>query len=336
MLHQNKNSYSFTPPLWARNRHIQTIWPRFFMKRSELTYTKQRLELPDGDFVDLAWSKRPVNCKGLVVLFHGLEGSIKSHYAHNIMAELVNDDWWVVMMHFRGCSGEPNRLTRGYHSGDTGDAMFLLQYLQDIHIDAPVTCAIGFSLGGNMLLKLLGENPGQDWLKAGIAISPPFQLAECSDNIGKGFSRHYQNYLLKSMRRNVLTKMQQMDMSQVLSINADQVRKISSFREFDQLITAPLHGFDSADDYYNKSSSGNYLGNIDTPCLVIHAKDDPFMTEEVVPDSQAISPHIQMDISQFGGHVGFLQGSPWKPVNWYHQRVLDYLNSIRFQLLNLG
>lgn len=331
MLHKTKNSHSFTPPLWARNRHIQTIWPRYFIKRPALKHTKQRLELPDGDFVDLAWSERPVNCKGLVVLFHGLEGSIESHYAHNIMAELVNDNWWAVMMHFRGCSGEPNRLTRSYHSGDTGDAMFLLQHLQDIHIDAPATFAVGFSLGGNMLLKLLGENPGQDWIKAGIAISPPLQLAECADNIGKGFSRHYQNYLLKSMCDNMLAKMQRMDMSDALTISAEEISNISSFREFDQHITAPLHGFKDAEDYYRQSSSGNYLHLIDTPALVIHSQDDPFMTENVVPDKNRVSPLVQMEISRFGGHVGFMQGSPWNPVNWYHQRVLDYLDTMHFQ-----
>lgn len=328
---KSKNNHSFKPPFWARNRHVQTIWPRFFSKRPKLTTIAQRLELPDGDFVDLAWTERPRQCKGLVVVFHGLEGSINSHYAHNIMAELERDNWWGVLMHFRGCSGEPNRLTRGYHSGETGDAMFLLQHLQDINIEVPAVYSIGFSLGGNMLLKLLGEMPNQDWIKGGVAISPPFQLDKCSDNIGIGFSRHYQKYLLKSMCNNMMTKMERVDMSSVLPISAEQVSQLQSFREFDQHITAPLHGFKDADDYYAHASCSSYLNAITTPCLVIHSEDDPFMTKDVVPNAATVSPHIQLEISSRGGHVGFIQGTPWKPINWYHQRVLAFLNQLHCQ-----
>lgn len=300
----SKNHYSFNPPLWARNRHIQTIWPRFFLKRLPLKTTTQRLELPDGDFVDLAWSPKPEHCKGLLPMFHGLEGSIRSHYANDLIARLVKDGWWVVLMHFRGCSGTPNRLPRSYHSGDTGDAQFFLDYLQKQNFDVPIRTAIGFSLGANMLLKMMGEQPDQSYVKSAIAISPPFKLSACSDSISKGFSRIYQNYLLNSMCNNIKTKMQRLDFKNYLKISIDKIPHLKSFRAFDEHITAPLHGFENASDYYLKSSCINYLSKIITPTLIIHAKDDPFMNETVIPTPEQLSPVIQLEISEKGGMLG--------------------------------
>lgn len=327
MQNRSKNNHSFKPPFWAKNRHVQTIWPRFFQKRLSLETRQQRLELPDGDFVDLAWSPRPENCKGLIPMFHGLEGSINSHYANDMVARLVKDGWWVVLMHFRGCSGAPNRLPRSYHSGDTGDALFFLEYLKQKLLDVPIKAAIGFSLGANMLLKLLGEQPKQNYVKSAIAISPPFKLSECSDSIAKGFSNIYQKYLLASMCNNVLTKMKNINLSNYLTIKPEQVSEIKSFREFDEHITAPLHGFEDANDYYNKSSCIHFLKKIETPTLVIHAKDDPFMNETVVPEPEQMSSQIQLEVSEKGGHVGFIQGTPWRPQMWLHDRILNFLNA---------
>lgn len=166
---------SFKVPGWAKNRHVQTIWPRFIQKRLPLSYDMERLTLPDDDFVDVAWGPKPQETSGIVVMFHGLEGSIKSHYANDMMAQLSVNGWQVVMMHYRGCSGVPNLKARAYHSGETEDPSFFLEWLHDKFPRIPKV-AIGFSLGGNMLLKLLGENPAQKWLKAAIAISSPLKL----------------------------------------------------------------------------------------------------------------------------------------------------------------
>ncbi len=313
----------FKPVWWAKNRHIQTIWPRFLQRRLPLTLQWQRLELPDGDFVDLSWAPEPQNKKGMAVLFHGLEGSARSHYAHDMLAVLAKNGWHAVMMHFRGCGNGLNRLPRTYHSGDTQDAMFFLNWLQKRFPEQP-KMGIGFSLGANMLLKLLGENPAQQWLKSAVAISPPFRLADCAAAISRGFSNNYQKYLLKSMVNKVRAKMQRMDFKPWLSITEQELPKIQTFAQFDQFITAPLHGFSSVDDYYQRCSASAYTPHITTPTLILHAKDDPFMSESVVPKIEELSGAVSLELSENGGHVGFMQGSPWRPRIWSHQRVLNY------------
>lgn len=321
-------SNQFQPPWWAKNRHVQTIWPRFLQKRSRLTTTTEILTLPDGDSLDLAWSPKPEECKGLAVMFHGLEGSIHSHYANDMMAHLVANGWWAVLMHFRGCNGVPNSKLRSYHSGETEDANYLFSYLKQQMLKVETVVALGFSLGGNMLLKLLGEQPQQDFIKAAAVVSPPMKLAECSNSINRGFSKQYQRYLLKSMRGNVLKKAQNMPLLDTLSLQESEVKAISSFRQFDQLITAPLHGFKGAEDYYQQCSSAQYLKNIKTPTLIIHAKDDPFMSDKVVPDASELSDSVELNVSEKGGHVGFMQGTPWRPRIWFHEQVTRYFSKI--------
>ncbi|MCY7295652.1 hydrolase [Alteromonas sp. a30] len=331
MQSKSKNINSFKPPLWARNRHIQTIWPRFFTRRLPLRTEVQRLDLPDGDFIDLAWSPRPDECKGLIPMFHGLEGSINSHYANDMIAQLNKDGWWVVLMHFRGCSGSINRLPRSYHSGDTDDARFFLEYLHKQQFDVPIQTALGFSLGANMLLKLIGEEPNHGFFESAVAISPPFKLSECSKSISEGFSRIYQNYLLASMRRTFIEKIRQIDFGK-FKITNEIMNKIRTFRDFDEYITAPLHGFENAEDYYSRSSCIHYLNKITTPTLIIHSKDDPFMNSNVVPQPEHLSEHIELELSEQGGHVGFMQGSPWRPKIWFHDRVKCFLDT---QLANI-
>lgn len=325
---QGIHSSQFKPPLWANNRHTQTIWPRFMQKRRALDTQIERFELADGDFVDLNWTTKPVQCKGLVVIFHGLEGSIKSHYANDLMATLLTQGWQAVFMHFRGCSGEPNRLTRAYHSGETEDACEVLAALEQRMPDMDKV-AIGFSLGGNMLLKLLGESERNNSLKAAVAVSPPFRLAECAKAINQGFSRRYQDYLLGSMLSNLADKMQRVDYSRVLDTEKLKLNHIRNFRQFDHQITAPLHGYASADDYYEKCSAIDFMRSIKTKTLILHAKDDPFMNEAVLPTNEHCSDMVRVELSEKGGHVGFLQGPPWRPSIWFHQRILDFLEQLK-------
>lgn len=280
--------------------------------------------MPDGDFVDVAWGEKPHNMRGMVVLFHGLEGSVKSHYANDMMACLSKQGYQTVLMHFRGCSGEPNLTPRAYHSGDTSDARFFLERLAERYPDTPKV-GVGFSLGANMLMKLLGEQPDQNYLRAAIAISPPMRLAVCSDSINRGFSRLYQGYLLKSMKQTLLSKMQKLDYEGHVSIDAQDVEKITSFREFDQHVTAPLHGYESADDYYARCSCAPFLKHVSTPSLILHSLDDPFMSPDVVPDESELSPFVRCEISERGGHVGFIQGRPTSPTIWLHKRVLRFI-----------
>ncbi len=316
----------FRAPFWARNRHVQTIWPRFVQKRKPLQVEQERLDLPDGDFVNLLWGKpkHTEKSKGLAVIFHGLEGSIKSHYANDIMAHLQGLGWQTVLMHFRGCGGEPNRTTRAYHSGETEDAAFFLQHLQTRFPDLNKV-AVGFSLGANMLLKWLGEQPGQRLLNAAVAVSAPLKLAECAHSINKGFSRVYQHHLLGSMKRTLLAKLKSLDYSKWPEVLPERVNQLKSFKEFDQLVTAPLHGFTSADHYYQDCSAIGYLKHIQTPTLILHSIDDPFMNEKVLPEAHDLSAQVTLELSEQGGHVGFMQGTPWRPITWMHNRISDYL-----------
>ncbi|GAA0854951.1 hydrolase [Aliiglaciecola litoralis] len=317
----------FAPPLWARNRHIQTLWPRFIQRRQPLKVRSERLTLPDTDFVNLVWGQpeKVAQAKGLAVVFHGLEGSVKSHYANDLMAQLQGQGWQTVLMHFRGCGGEANSTARAYHSGETKDASYFLEWLDNKFPQLPKV-AIGFSLGANMLLKLLGENPSQRFLKAAVAISAPLKLDECAKSIGRGFSRVYQNYLLKSMVSTLRTKMRTIDYQGLLAIKDQQVANLQSFREFDEHVTAPLHGFANADDYYQKCSAIGFLKSIDTPTLILHSVDDPFMNEAVIPEEHDLSDKVEFELSRSGGHVGFMQGTPWNPRIWFHQRVSDFIS----------
>lgn len=315
----------FIPSSWAKNRHIQTIWPRFIQRRLPLNYTTERVTLPDNDFIDVAFGPAPSKLTGVVAMFHGLEGSIRSHYANDMMAALSVNGWQVVMMHYRGCSGEPNKTARAYHSGETEDPSFFLDWLATRYPSVPKV-AVGFSLGGNMLLKLLGENPAQKWLEAAVAISAPLKLAECARSINQGFSKVYQKYLLGSMKRMLRMKMEFIDYASMIQLTQDDVDAIRSFMDFDQRVTAPLHGFTDAEDYYEKCSAFHYLSAIHCPTLVLHSIDDPFMNHLVIPEEENLAPSVRIELSDNGGHVGFLQGPITKPTTWLHQRVHNFVS----------
>lgn len=313
----------FVPPWWAKNRHIQTIFPRFIQRRAKLNYRKEKLVLPDGDFVNLIWAGDVRKSSGLIAMFHGLEGSIRSHYTNDMMANFVKQGYAVVLMHFRGCGGEQNITPKAYHSGETGDAWYFLNWLEQ---KFPETrkAAMGFSLGANMLLKLLSEQPKQKIVKAAMAVSTPFNLNICATAINQGFSRVYQAYLLKSMVNNLLIKMRTIDYGKLLKVTESQIKQFRSFRDFDEHITAPLNGFANADDYYQQCSALNFLKGIATPTLVVHAKDDPFMHKSIVPVSERLSPSVCLEVSENGGHVGFMQGTPWRPKIWMQQRANSF------------
>ncbi|MDP2595730.1 hydrolase [Alteromonas stellipolaris] len=318
---------SFRVPSWAKNRHVQTIWPRFIQKRLPLKYSMERLTLPDDDFVDVAWGPKPAEPSGIIVMFHGLEGSIRSHYANDMMANLSVNGWQVVMMHYRGCSGVPNLKPRGYHSGETGDPSFFLDWLNQKFPQLPKV-AVGFSLGGNMLLKLLGENPAQKWLNAAIAISSPLKLSECAKSINHGFSRVYQKYLLNSIKTTLRKKMSFIDYRKLIQLTGDDVDSITSFAQFDEKVTAPLHGFEDANDYYEKCSAYHFLSAIHCPTLVLHSIDDPFMNHLVVPKEEELARNVTLELSERGGHVGFMQGSVFSPKVWLHERVKRYVSDV--------
>jgi predicted alpha/beta-fold hydrolase len=319
---------SFRPAMFAANRHIQTLLPTFLRGNISVHYEHQEITLPDGDFLDLAWNRIPAKSENdpIVVIFHGLEGSIDSPYVKGLMRQVTKCGWHVVLMHFRNCSGRMNRAARTYHSGETSDARFLIQWLKDNFPYAPLL-AVGYSLGGNMLLKLLGEMQSEAPLHAAVAISVPLLLNVCADQMRSGFSQIYQYQLLRKMKQKVLAKYRQYDYQKLIGLNRSKIRDIKDFWDFDAAFTAPINGFKNAQDYYARSSARQYLARIQKPTLIIQSMDDPFMSPTVIPQEDELSSSVCLELSDKGGHVGFVSGYLWKPEFWLEKRVVEYFAS---------
>ena len=310
----------FKPAPWLKNPHLQTIWAVYFKPRPQLSLHNQRLELSDGDFLDLLHTE--IQDKPIVLILHGLEGCIESHYAKPLIKQLEDAGYAVYFMYFRGCSGELNRLPRSYHSGDTADLGFVVKSIKEQHGSNPFA-VIGFSLGGNVLLKWLGEQGKDCPVKTAIAVSVPFKLSDAADRLAKSFSRVYQNYLVSRCQRKYKRKTTVMNTG--LDVNVD---KQNTFYKFDDKITAPLHGFNDANDYYEKSSSLQFIKDIQKPTLIIHAKDDPFMWQDTAPTESDLSNTVELELTNKGGHVGFIGGKyPWKTSYWIESRILEWLRT---------
>lgn len=313
----------FKPAWWLKNSHLQTIWPVLVRKQvKDLPLERERLELPDGDFLDIDWVGKSEVGRPLVLILHGFEGSIESHYAKSMLRSLREQGWRGVFMHFRGCSGEPNRLVKGYHSGETQDVAYLVEQIRKREPKTRIA-GIGYSLGGNVLLKWLGETGAKNPLCAAVAVSVPFELHKAAERIQSGFSRFYQWYFLHCLRRRLYKKCEQVPFPVAL-LGWNQMRTIF---DFDNTFTAPVHGFENAEDYYQTASSRQYLSKIQVPTLLVHAKDDPFMTADVVPTADELSPCVRLEVSESGGHVGFVGGRyPWCPEYWLESRIPVYLS----------
>lgn len=314
----------FTPLKFFSNAHLQTLLPRILRRFVNITLFWQRLELPDGDFIDLAWSEDPIKAahKPRVVIFHGLEGSVYSPYAHGLLASFKQKGWLGVVMHFRGCSGIPNRLPRSYHSADIDDASYFLQWMNS-RMGRQPTAATGFSLGGNMLACLMGDQGDDCLLDAGVIVSAPLMLEPCSSKLERGLSRFYQHYLLSKLKKSVRRKIKAHP--QLLSVTANCLKNIKKLRQFDDLITAKLYNFANSTDYYRKTSGMSKLTRVCKPLLIIHAADDPFMTDEVIPQPEQMSASVEYQLSPYGGHVGFVSGTLFRPVMWLEQRIPQWL-----------
>lgn len=309
----------FRPAWWLRNAHLQTLWPSLIRRRPELHLKSERIELEDGDFIDLAWA--PPARGPVVLVIHGLEGSLDSHYARPTLAALHGAGFQAVFMHLRGCSGEPNRLDRSYHSGASEDLAAVLEHVAAG--PAPVWAAVGFSLGGNLLLKYLGEQGAAAKLQAAMAISVPFRLADCSRKLERGCSRLYRNHLMKRLRRSYLRRFS----GRPSPLRVD-VARLRDFFQFDDQVTAPLNGFSGAEDYYQRCSSRHYLSGIQINTLILHALDDPFMYPHTLPTLDELGPGVELEVAAKGGHVGFIAGHvPGRARYWLDQRILAYMQA---------
>ncbi|MEM8982818.1 MAG: hydrolase [Pseudomonadota bacterium] len=324
----NYTTQAFDPAPWCTNRHWQTVYPSTPLYRSPtVAYEREALELPDGDFVDIDWAGRTGRPdQTTLIVLPGLEGNSSSSYALTIGAAAVDAGWALGVMHYRGCSGRPNRLPRRYHAGDTGDIDFLAQQLHERQPDATLL-AVGYSLGGNVLLKYLGEQGNAAVFDGAVAVCVPFDLSDSAQALSSGPSRFYQNFLMRRMRASLHEKYR----PEFAPFDWDRAMRAKTFYEFDDQVTAPLHGFRGVDDYYARSSCGQFIGGIRKPTLLISALDDPFMTGAAFPSADTLPVDVRAAFSAHGGHVGFVSGRPWQPPKyWLHARTMG------FYVLELG
>lgn len=324
MFHSN----NFQPARLLSNAHVQTMGAKCFNRSDNITTINETLELPDGDFVDLAWTEIPSthNTKPIVVLLHGLHGSKHSHYIKSMFKALTLKGCIAVLIHFRGCSGRANRLAHSYHSGYTNDIKYFTEQLKLRYTQCKFA-VIGYSLGGNVLAKYLAEVQHSPYVCATI-VCAPLHLASCSTKINKGLSKIYQKYLMDMLKS---TTEEKIKLGLITHISSNELKQLKTLWDFDDKVTAPLNGFTSAEHYYSESSGLYALPNITKPCLVIHAKDDPFLSHDKIinilnSDIKHLPQNIRFEISEHGGHVGFLaEKKRCKPEYWLDTRVPQFL-----------
>ena len=320
----------YQAPRWLPGGHAQTIHAATFAPRPPVTYWRDRWETPDLDFIELDWVENAgVELKlgdpdetPLVVLFHGLEGDSNSHYARSLMQAVNARGWRGVVVHFRGCGGELNRLPRAYHSGDSAEIDWILRRLRSTR-SSPIYVA-GVSLGGNALLKWLGEqgDNARTVITRAAAVCAPVDLAAAGDALARGFNLVYTRRFLSTMKAKTIAKMKR------YPALCDRPRMVAArtLREFDDRVTAPLHGFNGVADYYARASSKPYLTSIAVPTLMLNARNDPFLPAQFLPAAQGVSKHVVLETPASGGHVGFVTGSFPGNIAWLPQRLLRFFS----------
>jgi uncharacterized protein len=310
-------------PAWLPGGHLQTIWP-YLLRRPAVPVRRERVTAPDGDFWDFDWiaPTQPRAGAPLVVLFHGLEGNSGSHYARALLVALAARGWRGVVPHFRGCSGEPNRMPRAYHSGDHEEAHAMLAAIRARVAPDAVVYAVGVSVGGSVLLNWLGRM-GRDAARvvdAAAAVSTPLDLAAAGVAIGQGLNRIYTLNFLSTLKPKSLALARRFPGL----LDAARIRRVRTMYEFDDAVTAVLHGFAGTTDYWERASSKPWLPGVAVPTLVLNARNDPFVPEESLPGPDAVSPCVRLDQPAGGGHAGFLSGPFPGHLEWLPRRLLDF------------
>ena len=318
----------YAAPWWLPGGHAQTLYAALVAPHPRAHYDRERWNTPDHDFIDVDWVRRTAAAPDahagdspLVVLFHGLEGCSASPYAHALMARVRKRGWDGAVVHFRGCSGEPNRLPRAYHSGDTAEIDWILQRLRGEHPRREIH-AVGISLGGNALLKWLGER-AQDAARIvsrAAAVSAPLDLMAAGDALGRGFNLVYTRAFLSTLKRKSLAKLA----GYPDLYDAAAVRTARTLRAFDDVVTAPLHGFRDTDDYWTRASSKPWLSRIEVPTLIVNARNDPFLPERALPSQSEVSAQVTLELPREGGHVGFVGGRFPGNLDWLPQRIIGF------------
>ena len=318
----------YIAPSWLKGGNAQTIYP-YLLSRPVIPYRRERWELDDGDFIDIDWLDNSHEAP-LVVLFHGLEGSSGSHYVLSMMDMLQDLGWRGAVVHFRGCSGSPNRLPRAYHAGDSTEIDAVLRRIaaqnKTLGVDVPVF-VVGVSLGGNALLKWLGEQGKQacKLVDGVVAVSVPLDLAAAGKALASGFNLLYTRHFLDTLKRKAMEKLDRFP-------GLFDVKAVSGCRtlyEFDNLVTAPLHGFRNTEDYWDRSSSKPWLKHIQVPTLVINALNDPFMPPPALPRQNEVSAAVTLEFPEQGGHAGFLNSPFPGRLVWLPERIISFFGEQR-------
>jgi uncharacterized protein len=314
----------YSPAWWIPGGHLQTLWGKLFRRQAPAPTVLERWDTPDGDFVELHRLRADPGAPRLLLL-HGLEGTVRSHYAQGLLNEAARRGWGADLLIFRSCGSEMNLTRRFYHSGETTDTAFVLERITREFPTSPLALA-GVSLGGNVLLKFLGERGGDlpPQLRAAAAISVPFDLGRSARRINRGLSRLYQRFFLGSLRR----KAQKKAISFPDLAPPSRISALRTLEDFDDLITGPLHGFRNAQDYYERSSSLAWLKGIRLNTLLLSAVDDPMLPPEVLDEVRTEAgrnPALHVEFVGRGGHAGFISGSmPWRPFYYAEYRVGEF------------
>ena len=289
---------------------------------------EETLELPDQDFLEWFWLRDTYEAPAevpTILILHGLEGCARSNYVQDLMRQLGSLGWRTVVMQHRNCGEKPNRLAQSYHAMRWQELDWTVENLRGRFPGAPIG-VVGFSIGGSILLNWLGQNEIKH-IATACAISVPYKLAPCADRLNQGFSKIYQTYLMGRLKRSAVRKGDLLKDALGLS-DLSQINKLNTLWEFDDLLTAPLHGFKNVHDYYEKASCRQYLKSVQVPTLLVHALDDPFMVPEVVPQASELSGLIQTAFVPVGGHVGFVSGSlPGREWSWLSQIVPNFIET---------
>jgi predicted alpha/beta-fold hydrolase len=325
MSDSNKIRHSRYPvPWWARSPHVQTVLPTL-LPTALLPLRRERLELEDGDFIDLDWADVEEKSEHVVVILHGLEGGSDSPYVQRLIRSCIRSNIPAVVHHHRSCSGENNRLARSYHSGETDDFQRTFTHVKHLHPEKQIL-AVGYSLGGNALAKYLGERKENALVSRAVIVSAPLQLSACAKRLEGGFSTIYQRHLIKQLQRKTAEKLADPKLKASMPLEPHQLSQLKTFYDFDDKVTAPLHGFADVHDYYNQCSGLQFLKSIRVPTLIIHAADDPFMTDVVIPSGKQLAECVEYELYPKGGHVGFISGgTPWKPSYFLEERIERFL-----------
>ncbi len=324
-------AHPFRPAWWLPGAHTQTVWPSLLRKRPRLKNVQHvRIDTPDGDFID-TWVQPGASGAPAVLLLHGLEGSFRSRYIQGMHAALAQIGWTAITMEHRSCGDEMNRCRRMYHMGETADLDFLARKILN---DRPGRLyAVGYSLGGNVLVKWLGQSGKNlpERLAGGAAISSPYDLPVSAPYLDRPLMWPYRFKFLRTLKKKAILKDKQFPGI----VDLPAVLKSSNFEQFDTLATAPIHGFRDAEDYWRQSSCGQFLHNVRRPLLLLSAQDDPFIQAHTFPLQCANeSDYLYPLFTKKGGHTGFVQGSIFRPQFWAEQQTLRFFQSLETAVLS--